>query len=248
MTPGIFAKQDIEEAIDRSELILNANKSNLQACSYDMRIGTIFKDGQIVNESRSQATTQFTVKPGEIISIFTLEEIHLPNNILATVFAINSQSSRGLLVLNPGHIDPGFKGPLTVKALNLRKAPLTISRGTRIFTIVFQGLPKHTTSSYNKNVPREQREHDFNAIDVEVAARNLTELVILGKDSPYPTRQEVKGIVQGHWLIWLTVFLTFVAALTGVIAVILTIAFNNRNINEQTPSTTLSIINPKTSP
>lgn len=200
MTTGIFAKQDIETAIDRGELILNASKECLQACSYDMRIGTIFKEGQIINEAHPQGNEQFTVKPGEVISIFTLEEISLPNNVMATAFAINSQSSRGLLVLNPGHVDPGFKGPLTVKVLNLRKAPLTISRRTRIFTVVFQSILNGTTSPYRNNIPREQREQDFNANDVEVAARNLSELVILGKDSPYPTRQEVKDIVQNHWL------------------------------------------------
>lgn len=223
MNIGIFTKQDIEAVIDRGELILHASKKGLQACSYDMRIGTIFKEGQIINESYYQANKQFTVKPGEIISLFTLEEVSLPSNVMATVFAINSQSSRGLLVLNPGHIDPGFKGPLTVKALNLRKAPLTISIGMRIFTIVFQSLSKSTTSPYDKNVSREQLQQEFNANDVEVAAINLSELVILGKDSPYPTRQEVKDIVQKHWTSWATLILTFIAALSGVIAVIVSL-------------------------
>lgn len=77
-----------------------------------------------------------------------------------------------------------------------------------------------------------RRLEQCNSLKVEVAARNLTELIILGKDSPSPTRQEVKDIIQGHWLTWLTVFPTFVAALTGVTAVILTIAFNNRDINK----------------
>lgn len=235
MTTGIFTKQDIETAINRGELIMNASLECLQACSYDMRVGTIFKEGQIINESRSQANEQFTVQPGEIISIFTLEEISLPSNIMATVFAINEQSSRGLLVLNPGHIDPGFKGPLTVKVLNLRKAPLTISRKTHIFTVVFQGIANSTTSPYNKNISREQREQNFNATDVEVAARNLAELVVLGKDSPYPTRQEVKDIVQTHWLTWLTFFLAFIAALFSIIAVF------KPPVSNQAPSNTSSI-------
>jgi len=230
---GIWAKQDIEQALDRGQLILNFPKNCLQACSYDLRIGTIFRDGQIINDSHSEANKQFIINPGEIISIFTWEELDLPNNVMATAFAINKQSSRGLLVLNPGHIDPGFKGCLTVKAINLRKVPLTISRGAEIFTVVFQTLPKSTTSPYTKNILREERERDFNSIDVEQGTKNLSELVILGKDSPYPTRQEVKEIVLQHWMTWLTLILTFVAALTGILAVVLTLSTTDQNVNQK---------------
>ena len=59
ITPGILVKQDIEDAINRGQLIKNTTNSSLQDCSYDMRIGTVFKDGQIINDS-SQATTKFT--------------------------------------------------------------------------------------------------------------------------------------------------------------------------------------------
>lgn len=243
---GILSRQDIEEAIDNNIIIKDASKSSLQACSYDMRIGTIFKDGQIINNSHADANHQISVKPGEIISVFTWEELDLPSNIMATVFAINELSSKGLLVLNPGHIDPGFKGCLSVKAVNLRKAPLTISRGTKIFTIVFQILPKSTTTPYDKYIPREERERDFNARDVEVATRNLSELVILGKDSPYPDRREVKEIVQKHWMTWLTLILTLIAALAGVLSVVLTIVNSKPDIINPQQSTP-NIANPKSS-
>jgi deoxycytidine triphosphate deaminase len=97
---GILTKQDIENKIDNGSLILHASKNQIQACSYDLRIGTIFRDG---NKSQDSVT----VEPGEIISLLTEEELKIPNNMMATVFAINGKSSEGLLVLNPGHIDPG---------------------------------------------------------------------------------------------------------------------------------------------
>jgi deoxycytidine triphosphate deaminase len=234
ITNGILVKQDIEAAINRGQLIKNAVNDNLQACSYDMRIGTVFKDGQIINTSSSQSNTQFVVKPGEIISIFTWEDIELPDDVMATAFAINSQSSRGLLVLNPGHIDPGFKGCLTVKAFNMRKAPLTITRGMPIFTVVFQQLPKSTTSPYDKNIPRDQREREFNEKDVEVSARNLSEIVTIEKDSPYPTRQDVKELIQNHWMSWWSLILSFIAAVAGIIAVALVLIPKNQVDNNLT--------------
>ena len=158
MATGIFSKQDIESSIDRGELILNAVKSNLQACSYDLRIGTIFKEGQIINENHPDSNKQFNIKPGEIINLFTWEEVKLSSNIMATVFPRNTESlGKGLLVLNPGHIDPGFEGPISIKAINLRKDPLSIQRGQKILTIIFEEMPNSTTSPYKKNQTRNRR-------------------------------------------------------------------------------------------
>lgn len=248
---GILCKQDIIDEIDHGRLIINADKNCVEASSYDMRIGTIFRDGQVVNESHSKAHEQFVVQPGEILSIFTLEEVDLPSNIAATAFAMNAQSSRGLLVLNPGHIDPGFRGPLTVKAWNLRKVPLAIGRGTPIFTVVFERLPKHTTSPYNRNLPRYERERQFNEKDVESASNGLSELITISEDAPFPTRHEVKEIVRTnwprqdvkeeirkHWLSWLTMGFTFLAALAAIVAAVasvVSITSAHQAINKASP-------------
>lgn len=240
---GVLAKQDLESAIDNTFLILNANKANLQACSYDMRIGTIFKNDQIINDSHPHGNNQFSIEPGEIISIFTLEELDLPPNVMATAFPINHLSSKGLLVLNPGHVDPGFRGCLTVKAINLRKVPLTISRDIPIFTVIFEVLPHSTTSPYIKNFNREQRERDFNASVVEHATHNISDIIAQSKDSPYATKQEVKEIVQNHWLTWLTLILTFIAAFTGIISIILTITFNRSETHSNKSASNYQIYN-----
>lgn len=226
---GILLEQDIEAAMDRGELLTNASKQNLLACIYDLRIGTIFRNVQLINDMHPEANLQFLIQPGEIISIFTLEEVILSDDIMATFFVINAQSSRGLLVLNPGHIDPGFHGSLSVKALNVRKVPLALSRQAPIFTIIFEKLPKSTTSPYLGNIPRDRREREYNEHDVEIAPRNMAELISFGKDSIYPTRQEVKEIVLQHWITWLILILTFVAALTGIISLFLVIGLSRQS-------------------
>lgn len=38
---GVLAKQDLETATVQANLILNTNKSHLQACSHEMRVGTV---------------------------------------------------------------------------------------------------------------------------------------------------------------------------------------------------------------
>ncbi len=242
---GILVKQDIEAAMDNSMLLVYAIKENLRACSYDLRIGTIFKDGQVINGNHRDANLQIIIKPGEIISMLTLEEVILPDNVMASVFAINAQSSRGLLVLNPGHIDPGFRGPISVKVLNLRKVDLALSRQAPIFTIIFEELPKSSVSPYSTHVTRDQREREHNENDVELAPRNIAELISLG-NSIYPTRQEVREIVLQHWTTWLTLILTFIAALTGIISLFLAIGLSSPRGDIPKPSATPTpIITPK---
>jgi deoxycytidine triphosphate deaminase len=184
--PGILTAQDIIAAIDLGNLIVRGSKDAVEACSYDLCIGTIFHRGQVIDDTHPDARSQIIIEPGEIISMFTREELTLPADICATVFPLNSQSSKGLLVLNPGHIDPGFRGPVSVKALNLRKAPLAISLGMEIFTIIFERLPQPTSKPYAKNTSRAKREMAYNANDVEVSPRSLSALISFGSDSPYP--------------------------------------------------------------
>jgi deoxycytidine triphosphate deaminase len=233
MSEGILSKQDIEAKIDSGELVVNARKDNLEACSYDLRIGTIFKNGQIINENHPDANRQFDIQPGEIINLFTLEEIKLSSKIMATVFARNAESSfKALLVLNPGHIDPGFQGLITIKAINLGKDPLSIQRGQKILTIIFEEMPNVTTSPYNRQMSRAEQEQKFNDVLVQQNTYNLSQIIAQGSDSPYPTKQEVELMIVKHWITVLTLILTAVAALTGIIAVWISMQPKSENNNQ----------------
>lgn len=141
--------------------------TNFQSSSYDLRIGSIFKDGQILSDEFQPVnfTNNIDIKPSEIVLIMTLEKVTIPKDCAGTVFAINKQSSTGLLILNPGHIDPGYSGYLSICAINLSKEIKTISIGESIFTLIIQRLTKELTPDQaykNKNPrPRKIEEQDF---------------------------------------------------------------------------------------
>src|SRR6185295_5975951 len=107
--------EDIDAELKNGRLLKNACDSSIQPASYDLRVGTIFRDGKIINDGHEEEDRHFSIRPGEILSFFTLDELQLPDHIARLVFAMNRWSSEGLLVLNTGHIDPGYKGPVTVK-------------------------------------------------------------------------------------------------------------------------------------
>jgi deoxycytidine triphosphate deaminase len=207
---GILTKADIENEVRTNGLISNFVATSLSPCSYDLRIGTIFLDEKIIKETTA-GMKQVILQPGEIISVFTLEELSLAANIAGTAFAINQMSSDGLLVLNPGHIDPGFKGPLSVRLINIRATPKAILLGMPIFTVIFEYLPKATTP-YDENQPRAERELAFETRDVEQNPRSLYNLVASGKNRPIMNYQEVRSIIAEHWMSRSVFIITIAAA------------------------------------
>jgi deoxycytidine triphosphate deaminase len=215
----IFVADDIKQAISNGGLIIDGDANRVRGCSYDLTIGTIFWENKILKGP----DTFVIIPPGGVVSILTKEELQLPDDVCATAFAINKMSSEGFLVLNPGHVDPGFKGPLTVKALNIRKVAMPLHAGASIFTVIFQKLPK-TTSTFGHNYSsRIDRERSFNETIVQTAPRTFFEMMEANRDGPYPGRHEVNSMIRRHWLSWisagaslLTLLLAGVAAYKSV--------------------------------
>ena len=198
---GILIDEEIDQEVGKGNLVTDESggviprdRRRIRSCSYDLTVGTIFWESKILK----QRDASVVVPPGGIIAIFTEEEIVLPNDICATAFAINDLSSKGLLVVNPGHVDPGFRGALTVKALNVRKTPIVVHHGDPIFTVVFQRLTS-ATKGYQPNVSREERERLFNRTVVETAPRTFFDMMAADRNGPYPGREEVRTMIASHW-------------------------------------------------
>jgi deoxycytidine triphosphate deaminase len=221
MASGILTGEDIWEEIENGRLIKYAIREGVQACSYDLRIGTIFSESKILRKSSpEQDPDPVILGPGGIISLFTWEELELPDDISATAFAMNVMSSQGVLVLNPGHVDPGFRGALTVRIINVRATSKALLFGTPIFTVIFQRLPKATNRPYNSNKPRAEREIAFKAIDVEQNPKTLLRLLKAGDEKPLMTPEEIDRRITKHWATLVTLVL---AVLTTVLAFAATI-------------------------
>lgn len=188
---GVLTKDDIVREIKAGQLV-NGPVDQARGCSYDLTVGTIFWDEQIFRPGEAKTVC---VPPGGVVGIFTAEEISLPDDVCATAFAINAMSSRGFLVLNPGHIDPGFKGPLTIKALNIRKTAIAIHQTDPIFTVVFQRLPKATVP-FQRNKSRAERESEFDATTVETSPRSISDIVAADAKGPFPSRVEVSTVIK----------------------------------------------------
>ncbi|WP_339408071.1 dCTP deaminase domain-containing protein [Pseudomonas helleri] len=104
----------------------------IRGCSIDLHIGPIYrpgietgKEGSAINPHRLPVS----LEQGETAVIETAESFKLDNSHAAFVFPSSHVSIQGLLMTNPGHVDPGYSGSLHVTVINMGKKPFSLQPG-----------------------------------------------------------------------------------------------------------------------
>lgn len=119
-----------------------AHDSPIQASSIDLRIGMIqtarkqkwWRPGRV--EKLSQKGDKQKLETGAIAVLTTDEYLNFPPTIAAIGFPPSHVSIKGLLMTNPGHVDPGYRGRLHFTVINMGKEPIPLIVGDSICTLL----------------------------------------------------------------------------------------------------------------
>jgi deoxycytidine triphosphate deaminase len=116
--------------------------SPVQPCSIDLHAGGIYQYGREASKPGScgYPLDEIALKPGEAAVIATKEELTMPQDIAAVGTPPTSLSFKGVLMVNPGHVDPGYEGRLRVIVINMGREAVTIRSDDIIITLVFSRL------------------------------------------------------------------------------------------------------------
>ena len=88
-----------------------------------------------------QEDQPFILHPGEFVLGSTLENIELPDDLVARLEGKSSLGRIGLVIHSTaGFVDPGWKGHLTLELSNLARLPITLYRGMKIGQISYLQL------------------------------------------------------------------------------------------------------------
>lgn len=150
---GVLAYPELERRISAGELILRPRQKDgrldIQPASYDLTAGrAVWKDVDSgkpkeehydPNKSFDKQPT-VCLEPGQMLSIVTHEEILMPRDLCGMVYSKNGLAMKGIFAFNAGHVDPGYRGPIVIRLINLRANQYTITLGQPIFTLVFEKL------------------------------------------------------------------------------------------------------------
>ena len=116
--------------------------SPIQACSVDLHIGQIFLPGEASETAPGtlKPRVEVTLATGQTAVIVTSEILNFPSDWAAYGFPPSHVSSHGLLMTNPGHIDPGYQGNLRFTVINMSAQPFPLRNGDAIVTLLIDKL------------------------------------------------------------------------------------------------------------
>jgi len=93
----------------------------------------------------------FVLHPGEMVLAVTVEQLVVADDCCAQVLSRSSIGRMGLLSATAVHVQPGFRGCLTLELVNLASVPLELIPGQRIAQVVpfpVMGSVRHYTGKY----------------------------------------------------------------------------------------------------
>ncbi|PHR24800.1 MAG: hypothetical protein COA37_03345 [Hoeflea sp.] len=145
---GIYVAISVPEDAElvRSKLI--------QPSSLDLVIGKIYvprQGGENGDDSTNVISkTGYDLQPGETAVVETRERLQLGKQIGAFGFPPAGVSKNSILMTNPGHVDPGYKGHLTFTLINMGRREFPLKSGERIASLLIYRLQEEVAFDYSE--------------------------------------------------------------------------------------------------
>src|SRR4051812_38030651 len=116
----MLADEEIRGAIAAGELVIEPfSEDSLQPASYDFRVGP----GAFTSSTREKVDVSekglIVIEPGDFAVLETRERVGLSAQIAALLGLRSEYARQGLLMLSGPQIDPGFRGVLVIRIVNL---------------------------------------------------------------------------------------------------------------------------------
>jgi dCTP deaminase len=201
------------------ELVLNLDLSSLEkdvrGCAIDLHVGEIFRPGTDKEKPGSAdhpLKLAVTLKEGETALVRTREIFKLDAEHAAFVFPANQVSIQGLLMTNPGHVDPGYEGPIHVTVINMGRAAFPLRPGDRLLRAIIHRLDGPAVSPLAGSLPSPVTQEllsklspDFLSVQDRTAAaakKEVAEAVKRGTLLQYlvPALASAVAVVATHYL------------------------------------------------
>ena len=162
----VLSDRSIRESLDSGHIVVDPlGEGCIQPASVDIRIDRHIRvflapeeysvvdvrtnlDG-ITKPDEIPDPAPYVLEPGEFILANTIENVELPDDVVARLEGKSSLGRLGLMVhATAGYVDPGFKGQLTLEISNVARARISIFYGMKIGQISFLRLTTPAENPY----------------------------------------------------------------------------------------------------
>jgi len=153
-----LSDKDLEKLLEEKAIRIEPFcEENLKPASYDLTVGRVLggeakEDTKLLvrrGKMKEERKVYYEIQPGGSVIILTAEKIALNNHVAGHVNLMNRRAIKGMELLNPGHIDPGWGctttgekvgSELTAVIRNVSNEPVKLSPKDEFLTIVFDKL------------------------------------------------------------------------------------------------------------
>lgn len=192
-------------------------ESLVQPCSLDLTIGKIFVPGVKADElggSKNPKLKNHSLGQGETALVETTEEFNLPQNIGGFGFPPARVSRNGILMTNPGHIDPGYHGKLSFTLVNMGKEPNELRKGDLICTVLLFKMdnpPQHDLQARGQTMSSTT---DWSEVLIKLS-HDFMEIDDRAKEAAKKQVKEAELKLK-NWQVWVPL-LTSIIAIVGLV-------------------------------
>ncbi len=164
----ILSDKDIRKYIKQGKIKISPynEKEQLKTIGVDLRLGTTFKIFKVTHKAYVDLSDEhyepdtetveipkggsFILHPDEFVLGITEEHVELPTDLMAHIDGRSSLGRLGIGVHSTaGHVDPGYKGRLTLEISNIGKLPISILPGMRFCCLIFETLSSPVEKAYH---------------------------------------------------------------------------------------------------
>lgn len=170
---AILSDKEIKKLVKEKDAVTSAEKEldldlQLGPSSIDLRLGYEFgvlntrkiemidtkqmeRYSDYIQKETHTAEEGVVIHPGEFILGSTIEELSVPEDIVARVEGRSSYGRLGIIVhATAGYIDPGFEGDITLEIQNLGNAPVKLYPEDRVCQVVFETMTGEAETPYGE--------------------------------------------------------------------------------------------------
>jgi dCTP deaminase len=211
--PNVPGEQQVPPLVSATSSETGKWNSKIQPASLDLTIGRILLPVEGDGDDKVHEEPSLSLGQGETVVVETHEYLSVPRTVAAIGFPPATISRDGLLMTNPGHVDPGFAGRLKFTVINLGKKLIELASGKPICTLLFFSIsaPDHSYDQLDKT------EKPAAPSDVALLSRlskdflNFNDRIKKSVDSGLKAAQINTPIISGV----LALFLTFVTSMVA---------------------------------
>jgi dCTP deaminase len=147
--------------------------SPVQPASIDLHIGKIYRPGgQGDSVGNPVGLDAWILESGQTAVIRTRESARLSSEYAGIGFPPSRVSVNGILMTNPGHLDPGYRGPLHLTVINMARDAYQLRAGDLIVTLLIFKIAKPVadfTDRYHNISPSELTLSQLNKLSPDFA-------------------------------------------------------------------------------